>query len=113
MRQIKWVGSSLRDLKSMPRGVQRDIGHALNVVEMGGRPDNSKVLKGFGSACVSEIIKDDRSGTYRAVYTVEVQHQIFVLHVFQKKSTRGIETSRRDVELIRKRLKEVRDYLKA
>ncbi len=97
----------------MPSGVRRDIGHALNVVEMGGRPDNSKILKGFGNARVHEIRENDRNGTYRAVYTIEVQRNIFVLHVFQKKSTQGIETSRSDMELIKRRLKEVRGHLKA
>jgi len=31
--------------------------------------------------------------------------RVYVLHCFQKKSTKGIETPRQDIELIRERLK--------
>ena len=46
----------------------------------------------------------DASGTYRAVYTVQFRDAIYVLHVFQKKSRRGIATPRKDMDLIRSRL---------
>lgn len=43
--------------------------------------------------------------TYRAVYTVRFAAAVFVLHVFQKKSKRGIATSKQDIDLIKKRLR--------
>ena len=52
-----------------------------------------------------ELIEDDPGGTYRAVYTVRFVDAVYVLHCFQKKSTRGIATSARDVTLIRERLR--------
>ena len=52
-----------------------------------------------------EIIEDLRGNTFRAVYTVSFADRIFVLHVFQKKSTRGIATSKSDLNLVRERLK--------
>lgn len=52
-----------------------------------------------------ELIEDYRGDTYRAVYTVRFMARIYVLHVFQKKSKRGIATPREDIELIRARLK--------
>ena len=60
---------------------------------------------GFGSAGVLEIVEDDTGGTYRAVYTVRFAEAIFVLHVFQKKSKRGIETPKPDMDIIRQRMK--------
>jgi len=54
---------------------------------------------------VLEIVEDPRGDTYRAVYTVRLAKAIYVLQAFQKKSTRGIATSRRDVDLIRRRLR--------
>jgi phage-related protein len=39
------------------------------------------------------------------VYTVRLSNRVFVLHAFQKKSTRGIATSDRDMDLIKRRLK--------
>jgi len=60
---------------------------------------------------VSEIVEDDASGTFRAVYTVRFRKAIYVLHAFQKKSPSGMRTARPDVELIEERLKAARrDY---
>jgi phage-related protein len=52
-----------------------------------------------------EIVEDHRGDTYRAVFTVRFAKAIYVLHAFQKKSAHGIATSRRDVDLIRPRLR--------
>ena len=60
----------------------------------------------MGSAKVLEIRESDRSGTYRAVYTVEWEGVVFVLHAFQKKSKSGIATTKQDIDLIKQRLKE-------
>ncbi len=58
-----------------------------------------------------EIVERDRSGTYRAVYTAQLGDAIYVLHVFQKKSKRGIATPKQDIDLIRRRLAEAeRDH---
>ncbi|OZI20757.1 hypothetical protein CAL26_25115 [Bordetella genomosp. 9] len=67
--------------------------------------DAAKVLKGFGSAGVLEVVEDDADGTYRAVYTVRFRVAVFVLHVFQKRSKRGIATPQADMEIIRQRFK--------
>jgi phage-related protein len=68
-------------------------------------PDIGKVLHGFGGRSVVELIKDDRGGTFRAVYTVRFPEIVAVLHCFQKKSKSGIETPKQDVELIHSRIK--------
>jgi phage-related protein len=73
--------------------------------QLGETPPDAKVMKGFGGAGVLELIEDHRGDTYRAVYTVRFATKIYVLHVFQKKSKRGIATPQRDIELIRARLK--------
>ncbi len=65
----------------------------------------AKPLKGFGGAGVVEIVEDDTGGTYRAIYTVKFAEAIFVLHCFQKKSKRGIATSKEDMDIVRARLK--------
>jgi hypothetical protein len=69
------------------------------------RLPTQKPLRGFGGAGVLELIDDHRGDTYRAVYTVRFATRIYVLHAFQKKSKRGIATPKRDLELIRERLK--------
>ena len=105
MKPVYFVGAALQDLKALPLEVQRDIGFALYEAQLGGKSFFAKPLHGFGSAAVLEIIDDFEGDTYRAVYTVKYKSAIFVLHVFQKKSKRGAVTPKRDMELIRTRLK--------
>lgn len=101
---VEWVGSSRRDLKVFPRGVQRDIGQALFAAQCGDEYPSVKALKGFGGRTVLEIVAPFRSDAYRAVYTVRFAGVVYVLHAFQKKSTKGIATPQRDIELIHRRL---------
>ena len=104
-RLMVWIGSSRRDMRTMPQDVRRSFGVALYAVQIGLTPPIAKVLRGFGGAGVLELIEDDAGGTYRAVYTVSYSSAVYVLHVFQKKSKRGRQTSQRDVDLISERLK--------
>jgi phage-related protein len=104
-KPLAWVGSSKRDLMAMPTSIRRFFGYALDFAQRGERHDAAKVLKGFGSAGVLEVVKDDRGGTYRAVYTIKFEEAVFVLHVFQKKSKHGIATPKVDMNIIRERLK--------
>lgn len=104
-RPLLWIGGSKKDLLDLPVPVRRFFGHALDVAQRGEQHTAAKVLKGFGGAGVLEVVEDDADGTYRAVYTVRFREAVFVLHVFQKKSKRGIATPRADIEVIRRRLK--------
>jgi phage-related protein len=97
----------------LPEGVIDEVGHALRDVQDGLTPLNAKVLSHFGGASVLEIIEDDEAGTYRAVYSVKFEEVVFVLHVFQKKSKTGIKTDKKDIELIKKRLKDAEKVYQA
>jgi phage-related protein len=109
-KPLHWVGSSKKDLLGFPEAVVDDIGYALGVVQLGGHPPSAKPWKGLGAG-VSEIVENDASGTYRAVYTVKFRRAVYVLHVFQKKSPSGIRTALADVRLIGERLRAARqDY---
>jgi len=52
------------------------------------------------------VIKDYRGDTFPAAYTLKSAGTVFVLHAFQKKSRSGRQTPRRDIELIKQRLRE-------
>ena len=84
IRRLEWVGSSLRDLKEFPQKVQQEIGYSLYEVQIGGKPNNAKPLKGLDSG-VMEIVSDFDKRTYRAVYVLKIGEKIYVLHCFQKK----------------------------
>ena len=103
---LYWEGSARKDFKAFPVPVQKDLGVALFVVQLGGTPASAKQWKGLGSG-VYELVADHRGDTFRAVYMVRIDDAVHVLHAFQKKSKSGIATPRSDVELIEKRLKAV------
>ena len=103
-KPLAWLGSSKKDLLAMPRGVRKFFGHALDFAQRGDQHTSAKVLKGFGSAGVLEIVENDQGSTYRAVYTIKFREAVFVLHVFRKKSKSGIATPKRDMDIIRERL---------
>jgi len=52
-------------------------------------------------------VEDHRGDTFRAVYALQVENAVHVLHAFQKKSKSGIATPRPDIQLIEKRMKAV------
>ena len=104
-KPIKWVGSAKRDLDAMPEDVKDVFGHAIDLAQAGGKHQDAKVMTGFGSAGVLEVVEDSRGDTYRAVYTVKFAGWVYVLHCFQKKSTSGIKTPKEDMDLIHARLK--------
>src|SRR6267154_4347547 len=105
VRPLFWVGSSKKDLFKLPARVVDEFGYALYLAQAGGKHEQAKPLKGFGSAGVLEIVEDWEGNAYRAVYTVRLAGCVFVLHVFQKKSKRGVATLAKDMALIRDRWK--------
>ena len=90
----------------MPPRVRKQFGLALFIAQAGDRSPKAKPLSGFGGAAVVEIVESFDTDTYRAIYTVRFQEAIYVLHIFQKKSHRGIQTPQKDIELVRDRLKQ-------
>ncbi len=106
LKPVIWIGTSRRNLSAMPEAVQGDFGYALYVAQQGGTHRKSKALKGFGGAGVVEIVSDHRGDTYRCIYTVRFAGSVYVLHAFQKKSKKGRETPKAEIELIKQRLRE-------
>jgi phage-related protein len=104
-KPLYWVGSSKRDLLSLPEPVVDLFGFALYLAQDGRKHEQAKPLRGFGSAGVLEVVEDWDRSTYRAVYTVRFEGVVFVLHIFQKKSKRGAATPKADIDLIHQRLK--------
>lgn len=106
IKPADFLGSTLRDLREMPEEVRREFGFAIDMAQNGLQHPNAKPLRGFGSAGVLEVVERHDGNAYRAVYTVKFEGVVYVLHVFQKKSTKGIATPKPDMDLIERRLKE-------
>ena len=112
MKPAVFIGSSRDDLREFPEPVRLEIGQALFEVQLGEHPATAKPLKGFGSGVLE--IRDNFDGdAYRAVYTVRFEGVLYVLHAFQKKSTKGIATPQRHLDLVRQRLREAEIIHKA
>ncbi len=105
LKPVIWVGSSRKDLRQFPELVQDRMGYGLYVAQPGGKHRDAKALGGFGGAGVVEIVEDYRGDTFRAVYTSRFAGR-YTFCNFQKKSKTGRETPRRDMELIKQRLRE-------
>jgi phage-related protein len=108
-KPIEWVGSSRGDLRDLPEQPRRVFGYALYLAQLGLHHRSSKQLKGEFAGLV-EVVDDFDGDAYRAVYTAKFADVIYVLHAFQKKSTRGIAIPRLDREVIRERLRRARDH---
>jgi phage-related protein len=105
LEPLTWVGSSQRDFRAFPDPVKDDMGYALYLAQIGKKHESAKPMRGFGGAGVLELVEDHAGGTYRAVYTVRFAAAVYVLHAFQKKSRKGRETPKSDMDLVRRRLR--------
>src|SRR5262249_29384719 len=101
VKPLRWIASAKDDLSAMPAEVRRAVGYALFAAQQGEKHDDAKVLKGFGDAAALEVIARHDGDAFRAVYTVRFGEVVYVLHVFKKKSKRGIATPKKELELIR------------
>jgi len=104
-KPLRWVGDSRKQIQRFPEPVKDEIGQALWVAQEGGKHRSAKPLKGFKSAGVLEVVQDFDGDTYRAVYTVRFKSAVYALHCFQKKSRKGAETPKPDMNLIMERLR--------
>ena len=108
LRLVVWLGDSKKSLRAFPDGAQKLLGDELQLIQFGGMPKDAKPFTGVGSGVV-EIALRYASDAYRVVLALQIGSRIYVLHAFQKKSKKGIETPKRDVDLIKKRYAEAQE----
>jgi phage-related protein len=106
MKPLHWIGSSLKDVKNFPAEVRREVGFALYLAQKGDKAANAVPMVGFGGANILEVVICEEGDAYRAIYTVKFAGAIYALHAFQKKSPRGAQTPRPDLNTLRERLKQ-------
>jgi phage-related protein len=111
-KPVEFVGSARADLRRLPKHVTYVFGYAILLAECGEKHPDAKPLKGFGGAGVLEVVENYDGDTYRAVYTVKFEGVVYVLDAFQKKSKRGSELPKADMERIKLRLKAAQEHYK-
>jgi phage-related protein len=109
-RPIVWIKSARKDFEKFPADAQVVCLRALTVAAEGAKSDIAKPFKGLGSG-VFEIALPIRGSAFRVIYTVQISNAICVIHAFQKKSTQGIKTPKREIEVIKSRLKQLKEML--
>lgn len=95
----------MEDLRRFPVPVRQAMGFALFQAQSGGKHIHAKPLRGFKGAGVVEVVEDFDGNAYRTIYTVRFAEAVYVLHAFQKRSSHGIRTSKRDMDLVEARLR--------
>ena len=108
-KPLDWVGSSKKDFLGFPGPVKDEMRNALGVAHFGGKHPVCQAVERPGIGRF-EVVEDHDSDTYRAVYTVRFKEVVYVLHAFQKKSTRGIRTAQVDVDLVERLKVAQQDY---
>ena len=103
-KPLIWLGGSRKDLAAMPKAVQREFGYAE--VRARGHTPLLKDIADFHTPEGHGMLKvwmshGDKVTELPAGFKATA---VYVLHCFKKKSTRGIETPKPDMDLIRKRL---------
>jgi phage-related protein len=110
-RPISWFKAALKEFETFPEGARMVCLAALTIAAEGGKADIVKPMQGMGSG-VLEIALPFRGDAFRVVYALQLSEEIWVIHAFQKKSTRGIKTPQREIDLIKDRLKRLKDMLR-
>ena len=100
---MRFLGDSLNCLRDFPEEARHDAGYQLDKVQRGEQPDDFKPMGSIGKG-VEEIRVMDDSGAYRVIYCARCAEAVYVLHAFQKKTQ---ATSRRDIEIARRRFGQI------
>jgi len=110
-RPVSWIKAALREFETFPEGARSICLAALTIAAEGGKADVAKPMHGLGPG-VFEIALPFKGDAFRVVYAVQLADEIWVVHAFQKKSTQGIKTPQREIDLIKDRLKRLKEMLR-
>jgi phage-related protein len=110
-RPVSWIKAALKEFETFPEGARSICLAALTIAAEGGKSDVAKPMHGLGSG-VFEIALPFHSEAFRLVYAVQLAEEIWVVHAFQKKSTQGIKTPKGEIDLVKDRLKRLKEMLR-
>ena len=109
-RPISWIKGARKDFERFPVEVQLEALRALTIAAEGEMADVAKPLHGLGAG-VLELALKHKGDAWRVVYAVRIGADLWVVHAFQKKSKRGIATPAHEIDVVRERLKRLKEML--
>ena len=109
-RPVSWIAAARKAIATFPEGAQSICLSALTIAAEGGKADIAKPMKGLGSG-VFEIALPYRGNAFRVVYAVQIGADLWVVHAFAKKSLHGVATPRHETDLIKDRIKRLKELM--
>ena len=110
-RPVSWLKAARRDFEKFSEEARTICLAALTIAAEGAKADIVKPMHGMGAG-VFEIALPLKGDAFRVIYAVQVGADIWVVHAFQKKSTQGMKTPQHEIELVRDRLKRLKEMLR-
>lgn len=110
-RPVSWLSPARKAFEAFPDGARQIVIDALSVAAEGGMAGIAKPMKGMGSG-VFELALPFQGKAFRVVYVVQLGDDLWVVHAFQKKSTQGIKTPKHEIDLIKDRLRRLKEMLR-
>lgn len=104
-KPLRWIGTSLEDLRDFPAAARQDAGYQIHRVQHGEEPHDWKPMPTIGKGC-REIRIHTHDGAHRVFYVATLGEVVFVLHSFVKKSQK---TSRQDINIGKARYKQAQE----
>jgi phage-related protein len=102
MKQVKFVGTSLSDIREFPDKARQRTGYQILKVQKGEEPTDWKAMNSIGPG-VKEI-RIHFKNEYRIIYTTKFENTVYVLHAFHKKTQK---TRKKDLDIARQRYKAI------
>ena len=110
-RPISWIKAARKEFEKFPVGARTDILFALTLAAEGRKADIANPMKGLGSG-LFEVALAYRGDAYRTIYALRLDEVVWVIHAFQKKAKRGIRTPPKEIDLVRRRIRRLKEMLK-
>jgi phage-related protein len=107
IRQISWLKAARRDFEDFPDEVQKDAAQALSIAARGGR--HGEAVQGRGRRGFRDRVAPSWRRLPRSLRLMPIGAALWVIHAFKKKSKTGINTPQMEVDLVRERLKRLKE----
>ena len=111
LRNISWIKGALKEFGRFPEDAQDQATDALTAIAEGDTPEIAKPMTGLGSG-IWELAIKERGDAFRVIYALQLDDDIWVVHAFQKKSKSGIATPKQEIDLVRERIKRLKEALR-
>ena|ERR1700733_7817362 len=110
-RPVSWIKAAQKEFRTFPKDAQSVLLTAITIAAEGGKADIAKPMQGLGTG-VFEIALAFRGDAFRMVYALQLADEIWGIPAFQKKSKQGIKTPKHEIDLIKDRLKKLKETLR-